>query len=57
MIADGRPLNAIKIIGLIIVILLLIIVAALIVCIYLRIKKFEFFDYTLPLTDNNNNEF
>ncbi|OZC11535.1 hypothetical protein X798_01393 [Onchocerca flexuosa] len=39
LIADGRPLNAIKIIGLIIVILLLIIVAALIVCIYLRVKK------------------
>ncbi|KAL4002923.1 Cadherin domain family protein [Acanthocheilonema viteae] len=39
LIGYGRPLNAIKIIGLIIVILLLIIVAALIVCIYLRIKK------------------
>ncbi|CAG9538889.1 unnamed protein product [Cercopithifilaria johnstoni] len=39
LIGDDRPLNAIKIIGLIIVILLLIIVAALIVCIYLRIKK------------------
>ncbi|VDK86986.1 unnamed protein product, partial [Litomosoides sigmodontis] len=38
LIGYGRPLNAIKIIGLIIVILLLIIVAALIVCIYLRIK-------------------
>ncbi|EJD75084.1 cadherin domain-containing protein [Loa loa] len=39
LVSDGRPLKAIKIIGLIIVVLLLIIVAALIVCIYLRIKK------------------
>uniref|UniRef100_A0A915PC44 Uncharacterized protein n=1 Tax=Setaria digitata TaxID=48799 RepID=A0A915PC44_9BILA len=34
-----RPLNTIKIIGMIIVILLLIIVAFLIICIYLRVKK------------------
>uniref|UniRef100_A0AAF5PQC7 Cadherin domain-containing protein n=2 Tax=Wuchereria bancrofti TaxID=6293 RepID=A0AAF5PQC7_WUCBA len=39
LIADGWPLNAIKIIGLIIVILLLIIFVTLIMCIYLRIKK------------------
>lgn len=43
LIGYSRPLNVIKIIGLVIVILLLIIVAALIFCIYLRIKKFDIF--------------